>query len=86
VVVSYWAGSLRQDMPCYSALGLPYALLTAAALQGSPAQMEGAMVAVYVLRSLTWALCGLGFMSCESPHLIYIQACRGAMSPPRDST
>jgi hypothetical protein len=62
---SFRAGSLPIDLPCYSALVVSHALVAAASLWGTPAQMEVAMMLMYAIRSSSCCMCGLGMISCK---------------------
>jgi hypothetical protein len=62
---SYKAGSLHQDLACYSTLVVSHMLVGAASLWGTPAQLEWAVVAMYAIRASACALCGLGFIPCK---------------------
>jgi hypothetical protein len=81
IYLSHRAKSLTHDLPGYLALGAAHLLLIAASMWGTPAQLEGAMMLMYTIRAITWALCGLGLISCEWPgpawvhlHLMIVDA------------
>jgi hypothetical protein len=59
------AGSLSQDMACYSTLVVSHLLLAVASTRGSPTHVEQAAIASYAMRALACALCGLGLFACE---------------------
>jgi hypothetical protein len=62
---SFKAGSLPQDMACYSALVVSHLLLAVASTRGTPTHLDVAAIASYVMRATACALCGLGLYACE---------------------